>query len=105
MAACELRTSVFVCKCMLTTEMNACEGWLNQTAISGSKKLVIKVKAPRRTFAEFAVPTADGFVPGTDQSFSAEILVRAFKSDRLIESHSLVNGALEFGGRYRCASE
>lgn len=76
------------------------------TAKDSIRKLVISAQASRDSFVEVSVPTEDGFLPGADESFSANVLVKAYIRLRwfgyiLIDRAEFKNVALEFGADYR----
>ena len=97
---------------------NATEGWLRLTATSvqglsqhsssGSGKHVrelrLNVTAPRGSFSDpLFFPTTHGFSnkPGCVESYASTMLIGAFENGLLVEQHTILFAALEFGGAFR----
>ncbi len=89
------------------TSIDSCAGSFSMIAKDSFRTLVITAHAPQESFFDVSVPTEDGFVPGTEESFSAEVSVRAYikwpwLGDILIDRYQFSGAALEFGAGYMC---
>ncbi len=95
------------------SEIDACSGQYFLQATNAVQTLTIEASAPLDTFASVSIPTEDGYRPnGGIESFSADIIVRAYRHDplggllgikRLVDEQFFTNAALEFGADYQCA--
>ena len=89
------------------TSIDSCAGSFSLIAKDSFRTLVITAHAPQESFLDVSVPTEDGFVPGAEESFSADVSVRGYikwpwLGDILIESYQFYGAALEFGAGHMC---
>ena len=92
---------------VFVTTIDGCAGRFSITAADTFRKLVISANAPEESFVPVSVPTEVGFVEGAEESFSADVTVKAFLrlpwfGDVLIDARQFENSGLEFGGSYMC---
>ncbi|MBU1058897.1 MAG: hypothetical protein KJ804_11325, partial [Proteobacteria bacterium] len=89
------------------TSIDSCVGSFSMIAKDPFRTLVITAQAPQESFLDVSVPTENGFVTGAEESFSAEVNVRAYiklpwLGDILIDRYQFSDAALEFGSGYLC---
>lgn len=90
-----------------TVSMNACAGSFSILAKDSIRKLVISAKASPDSFIDVSVPTDEGFIPGGEESFSAQVTVSGYIKLPwfgyvLVDRYRFTNSALEFGAEYMC---
>lgn len=90
-----------------SVDRDPCEGTLTLRARQAWREVELEVAAPPGSFADLQCPTEEGFRPFSAESFSGRAKVRLFSrnwdlSRLLVESFSLENVGLEFGGDCRC---
>lgn len=93
---------------VFSTRIDACAGSFRLVVLDSLRKLDINAVAPRASFVQTSIPTAEGYVPGGVESFSASVQVQAFlrtgpEREVLIDAFTFEGGALEFGNGYECA--
>lgn len=91
-----------------SVDPGACAGTLTLRARQAWREVELEVAAPPGSFATVQCPTEEGFRPFSAESFLGRAEVRLYSrnwdlSRRLVESFSMENVGLEFGGDCRCA--
>ena len=91
--------------------IHPCLGQFQLTATRFRQSLVVKIQADLQSFTDLICPTSTGFTKESKHSFVAKAHVAAYQYQfwprsnlgwQLIDSQSIPNVALEFGGDYRC---
>lgn len=94
---------------LITATPSACEGRFDISAASlvGGHRLQVAFTSSPQSYAALYCPTPKGFSVDSVESYSAEVTVtvwqRTLTGEKLLESHTLSNAALEFGGTFMCA--
>jgi hypothetical protein len=89
------------------TSIDACSGSFTIIAKDSFRKLEITAVASTDSFIDVSVPTGEGFISGAEESFSANVKVKAYIKLPwfgyvLVDRYQFKNAALEFGAGYMC---
>jgi len=99
---------------MIESKVDGCRGQFELSAANLKHRIKISANAAKGSFGQISIPKENGFVPnGSEQSFQTEISIELFKKEidfsnhrddalKAIEKTIIKNGALEFGGKFKC---